>query len=398
MTRWRRRPRWPWAVLFGGIAAVALFYVGGAWYFSNAVYADGLKSEPYDPASLEGGVVQAYDPTGQDAKVTILPDEEFRDETKFDASVMGLAIGESLLVVGPAQVAEDGSRTRPVIDVIGDGPRVGDRYGMTRDVWLSPEQAGLDPQYIDITTFDDRSFPAWQVRAKKSDKWAILVHGKGAARSEMLRMSRALTRANFNLLFITYTGDVGAPAYPDGMVQYGRSEWQEVDAAVEHVRDQGADTIILAGASHGGAVVLGFMERGTRARYVDGLILDSPISSLEDVIDEVGELRGLPPFDLPIPESLEDAAKAAVSFRFGVDFSAIDYASREDLVVVPVLTFQGSEDSTVPEPVNDRFMQNVGENGTYVVAYGAEHLLSWNTDPDAYEAEMKTFLKQFKNS
>ncbi len=397
MTRSRRRSRWPWAVLFGGIGAVVLFYLGGAWYFSGLVYADALKSEPYDPANLQGGVVQAYDPTGQDASVTILPDEEFRDDTKFDASVMGLVIGESLLVVGPAVVAEDGTRTRPVISVIGDGPRVGDRYGLTRDVWLSPEQAGLDPEYIEITTFDDRSFPAWQVTTRKSDKWAILVHGKGAARSEMLRMSRALADADFNLLFITYTGDVGAPPYENGMVQYGRTEWQEVDAAVEHVLDEGADTVILAGASHGGAVVLGFMERGTRARNIDGLILDSPVSSLEGVIDEGGEMRTLPVVGLPIPESLEDAAKATVSFRYGVDFSAIDYASREGLVIVPLLTFQGSEDQTIPQAVNDSFMETVGKNGTYVVAYGADHLLAWNTDPDAYEREMKDFLEQFED-
>lgn len=395
MTRSRRRPRWPWVVLFGGIAAVALFYVGGAWYFSTAVYADALKSEPYDPGNLQGGVVQSFDPTGQDASVTILPDPEFRDETKFDNAVMGIVVGESLLVVGPAVKADDGSQTRPVIDVVGGAPRVGDRYGLTRDVWLSPEMAGLKPEYIQITTPDDLDFPAWQITKKRSDKWAILVHGKGASRSETLRMSRALTEADYNLLVITHTGDIGAPAYPNGMVQYGRSEWREVEAAVRYVRDEGAETIILGGISHGGAVVLGFMQRGTQARRIDGLILDSPASSLADVIDEAAEHRGIPPFNLPIPESLEDAAKIAVSFRYGVDFSAVDYAGKEDLVTVPVLTFQGSEDRTVPPAVNDRFMATVGKKGTYVVVDGADHVLAWNTDPPAYEKKMKKFLKKF---
>ena len=110
----------------------------------------------------------------------------------------------------PARVPE---QTRPVIDVVGDSPRVGDRYGLSHDVWLTPEQAGLDAEYVDVTTLDGRVFPAWQIpAAKESDKWAILTHGKGAARSDTLRMARSLHKRKYNVLAITYTGDVGAPA------------------------------------------------------------------------------------------------------------------------------------------------------------------------------------------
>ena len=396
MSRSRTRRRWPWAILFTAIALVAVFYVGGAWYFSGQVYADALKSEPYDPANLQGGTVQAYDATGEDPTITILPDEQYRAETKFDDAVMGVVIGESLLVVGPAVTGADGAETRPVIDVVGDGPRVGDRYGLTRDVWLSPEQAGLDPEYVEISTPDGRLFPAWQITAEDSDKWAILTHGKGASRSEMLRMSRALIKADFTVLIVTYTGDVGAPPYDDGMMHFGRTEWQELEAAVQYAEDQGAKTIVLGGASHGGAVTLGFLERGALARRVDGVILDSPASSFEDVIDEAAEYRTLPVANLPIPESLEDAAKMAVAFRYGVDFSAIDYSGKEGLVDVPLLVFQGTDDRTVPLAVNDRFMRIAGKDGTYVVVEGADHVMSWNVDPDAYDKAIKKFVKQFK--
>lgn len=395
MSRRRRRPRWPWVILFSAITLVAVFYVGGAWFFSGLVYSEVLESEPYDPADLQGGTVLAFDATGEDPTVTILPDEEHRTETKFDDAQVGLVVGESLLVVGPAVPAADGAQTRAVVDVIGDSPRVGDRYGLTRDVWLSPEQAGMKPEYVEIRTLDGRVFPAWQITAKGSDKWAILTHGKGASRSEMLRMARPLVKADYTVLIITYTGDVGAPAYDDGMVHFGRTEWQELEAAVQYAIDEGAKTVILGGTSHGGAVTLGFLQRGTLARRVDGVILDSPASSLGDVVDEAAEFRTLPVVDLPIPESLEDAAKLAVAFRYGVDFSAIDYSSQEGLVDVPLLTFQGSEDRTVPQPVNDRFMSVAGKGGEYVVVDGADHVLSWNVGPEAYEKHIKVFLKQF---
>ena len=256
------------------------------------------------------------------------------------------------------------------------------------------EQAGLDAQDVVITTPDGRQFPAWEIPVEGSTKWAILTHGKGAARSEMLRMARALHKVDYNVLIITYTGDVGAPPYDDGMVHFGRTEWQELQAAVEYVDAAGADTIVLGGASHGGAVTLGFLERGELARRVDGVILDAPASSFEDVIDEAAEFRSLPVVNQPIPESLEDAAKLAVAFRYGVDFSAVDYTDMAGLVDVPLLTFQGVADQTVPKAVNDRFMREAGAGGTYEVVDGADHVLSWNVDPKAYEKAIKDFTKE----
>ena len=398
MGRSLKRRRWPWVILFTAIALVGVFYIGGAWFFSGQVYADALKAEPYDPADLQRGTVQAYDGTGEQATVTILPDAAERDETKFDQAVIGLALDESLLVVGPGTRGAGGEQTRPVLDVIGDAPKVGDRYGLTRDVWLDPEQAGLDAQDVVITTPGGREFPAWQITVEGSTKWAILTHGKGASRSEMLRMARALHKNDYTVLIITHTGDVGAPPYDDGMVHFGRTEWQELQAAVEYADAQGAETIVLGGTSHGGAVTLGFLARGDLARKVDGVILDAPVSSFEDFIDEAAEFRSLPVVNQPLPESLEDAAKLAVAFRYGVDYSALDYTDIEGLIQVPLLTFQGASDQTVPRAVNDRFMREAGAGGTYVVVDGADHVLAWNVDPKGYDKAIKTFLKELESA
>ena len=169
------------------------------------------------PRDLQGGTIQAFDGTGEQPTVTILPDEAERDETKFDEAVVGLAVGESLLVVGPATRSPEGAQTRPVLDVIGGAPAVGERYGLTRDVWLDPEQAGLDAEDVVISTPDGRQFPAWEIPGKGSTRWAILAHGTGASRGEMLRMARPLNKAGYNILIVTYTGDVGTPAYDDGI-------------------------------------------------------------------------------------------------------------------------------------------------------------------------------------
>ena len=207
-------------------------------------------------------------------------------------------------------------------------------------------------------------------------------------------MARPLHKSGFTVLIITYTGDIGAPAPENGMVSYGRSEWRELEAGVRYALDEGASTIVLGGTSHGGAVTLGFLERGALANKVDGVILDAPASNFEDVIDEAAEFRTLPIGGLEIPESLEDAAKLAVAFRYDVDYSAINYTDAPGLAGMPLLTFQGAADKTVPQPVNDRLMRTgAGKDGTYVVVPGTDHVLAWNVDPTAYEQAVADFVK-----
>jgi esterase/lipase len=389
-----KRRKWPWVVLFVAIALVVVFYLGGGWYFSGQVYDDALEAVPYDPADLQQGTVRTVDATRDPTTITILPEPDERAETKFDDAEMGLVIGESLVVVGPAERAANGSQTRQILDVVGDAPQPGDTYGLTRDVWLTPEQAGYDAEDITLTTLEGKDYPAWLIPGKGAKRWAILVHGKGAARSEMLRMARPLKAAGYNVIITTYDGDVGAPPYDDGMVTFGRVEWPVVEAGVQYAIDEGAERIVLGGVNHGGAVVLGFLARGTLASSVDAVILDAPASSLNDVIDEAADFRSLPVGGLPIPESLEDVAKWFVAFRYGVDYKAVDYIDQADLIKVPLLTFQGSADQTVPEPVNDRFMGpgGSGSAGEYVVVEGADHVLAWNYDPEAYEEKVTEFL------
>jgi hypothetical protein len=140
------------------------------------------------------------------------------------------------------------------------------------------------------------------------------------------------------------------------------------------------------------------MSRSPLAQRVDGIITDAPASSFRDVVDAAADFRTLPVGDLPIPESLEDAALLLTSVRFDVDFASVNYIDMADLIEVPLLTLQGSEDETVPQTVNDRFMNEGSgqKEGTYVVGKGADHVLSWNVDPKAYEAAITKFVKGLK--
>ena len=149
----------------------------------------------------------------------------------------------------------------------------------------------------------------------------------------------------------------------------------------------------MGAVSLGGAVTDGFLARSALADEVDGVILDAPLSSLRDVIDEGAESRTIPGVGWPIPESLEDAGMLIASLRFGVDYDAVDYTDMAGLFDVPLLTFQSSEDQTVPKAVNDRFMtEGSGKGGQYIVVPDVGHVLSWNADPQAYEQAITDFV------
>lgn len=393
MTTAGRRRAWPWVLLFAAIGLAALFYGVGGWYFAGQVHREALEAVPSDPIGREQGTVVAVRIEDGRGSITLMPDT-LDPQSPYRNAVVGLAVGESLVVAGPAALASDGGQVREVRDLVGDPPPLGVRYGLARDVWLTPEQAGLDDRDIKLATLDGQEYPAWLIPGRRAERWAILTHGKGEARSEMLRLAQPLHRSGYNVLVLTHQGDVGAPPYEDGMVTYGRVEWTVVEAAVEFAGDRGAERIVLGGAGHGGAVTLGFLARSRLAGRVDGVILDAPVSSFEDVLDEAAEFRTLPVVGLAIPESLEEAAQLIVAFRYGVNFRAVNYTDQVGLIDVPLLTFQGTEDRTVAKPVNDRFMsEGSGRDGEYVIVPGAGHGLAWNVDPEAYEEQVREFLR-----
>lgn len=391
----RKRRRWPFVL--GAIAAffVAVFYLGGGFYFSSLVYSDALQYKSYDPASVQTGILNdvSIDAGAKTGEVTMTRDTEFADEAKFDKVEVGLKTSGGILIVGPATKVDGPKVTRPVIDVVGTAPSTGAKFGLVRDIWTTPEEAALTSTDVTYKT-DKGEFPAWEIVADPaSTKWAVLSHGKGASRSEMLRMAKMLAAKKINSLVITYSNDQGAPKIDDGMVHFGAIEWKDLEGAVKYVQSKSpAPTkILLGGISHGGAVTWGFMKNSPLAKDISAIVLDAPASSLRDVIDYAADYRTMPG-GLPIPESLQTVAIAVTGQRYGIDYDLIDYTDMPDVVKAPLLLFQGDEDQTVPQGVNDRFAEQHKDKTTYVVVPGAQHVLAWNIDPKGYESKLDAFL------
>ena len=360
------------------ILLLLMALLAAGWYYSNLI--------------LDGTLVVKDEADKYEVEVTAVSDGQItlRSTTGADIAsepvTIGLAWPDGYARAGTTLSSTEDTVTREY-DQLEGGLQVGDLVRF--DKFAFPG----DPERAHGIAFDSVTFPsplgelqAWHVDST-DDTWAIFVHGKGANRREALRMMPVMVDAGLTALAITYRNDPGAPADPSGYYQYGRTEWADLEAAVEYALAEGANDIVLVGYSMGGGIVASFLIRSPLAGRVAGAILDSPMLEFSATIDLGAERRGVPSF-------LAAAGKVVSSVRFGVDWAALDYLDRTDELSVPVLLFQGDGDTTVPRRTSEALVEERPDLVTYEAFDGAPHVGAWNADRVRYEEAVAAFLER----
>jgi pimeloyl-ACP methyl ester carboxylesterase len=363
------------------VLLVAAFFLGGGWYFSGQIHADGLQVKHPVPSygqevvSVGAGTITIADPADEEP---VLDGD----------AVYGLEWPG-----GYGQISGDGTGTdavtRDFVLLSGALPHEGTVVSPDRPAFADPAAAlGRD---VEDVTFDSDLGPlaAWYVPGA-SDTWAVLVHGKGGERAEMLRTMRTTVDAGMPSLAITYRNDAGAPADPSGLYQFGRTEWRDLDAAVGYATDHGARRVVLVGASMGGGIIASYLRHQPDAP-VAGIVLDSPMLDFGETVSYGAEQEPLPGFG-HVPAPLTWTAKQLAALRYGVDWAGTDYLDDTGWLDVPALVIHGTDDSTVPLRTSEALRASRPDQVTLTVVPGAEHVESWNVDPRAYDDEVAGFL------
>ncbi|RNI18409.1 alpha/beta hydrolase family protein [Flexivirga caeni] len=229
--------------------------------------------------------------------------------------------------------------------------------------------------------------PAWVDRMPGSDRWAVLVHGRGAQRGETLRAVPVLHELGISSVIPCYRNDIGAPQGPDRRYHLGLTEWADVESAVLYAASCGAREVLLFGWSMGGATVLQLLDRSWIADLVDRVVLDSPVVSWPPVLDfHAGENK--------LPRLISTAGgrllRSPLRHAFAgldepVDIRETDWVRRSDELSRPMLLIHSAVDEFVPYAPSAALAAARPDLVLLETWDVARHCRGWNVDPDRWE-------------
>lgn len=383
----KHRRHWLRGLVVTVVILLLVVFAGGSWYVSGMIESGVLASTP--AAAIPGyDDVQVVAVT--DNGVTLKKGPDAGDNFAAPAK-LAMAWDGGYGQIGPATVNSDGTVTRSLVVVEGAAPTVDQLAGLERSYWLSDFTADLGEPKLDVMI---GQLPAWYFPNGVTDptEIAIFVHGQNGIRENGLRFVDAVRDLSLPVLVITYRNDLGAPKDPSGYLGYGQTEWVDLDAAVAWALDKGANDIVLVGQSMGGGIVAAFLENSDRADAVSKVVLDAPMLSLPMSVD-YGARNALPG-GLGVPAPILWGAKQVASWRFGVDWAAIDYLDDTSWLAVPALVTHGTADPRVPITVSQAFKAAKPDLVTLEEFPDALHIESWNFDSARWNTAVAEFLSR----
>ena len=233
---------------------------------------------------------------------------------------------------------------------------------------------------------DVGSLPTWYVPGD-GDVWTIVVHGINSDREEALRILPTLAEQG-PVLVIRYRNDIGVPT-SDNRLHLGDTEWQDVQAAMDWAREQGARQFVLFGFSYGGAISLQALDRVDGREDIVGAVLDSPVVSWQNTLDGQAALRGY-------PTAFARVVGYVTELRLGIDLGDFGWVARADEIDVPILILHGVDDTFVPPQPSEQLAAERPGLVTFEPFEGAQHVRPWNVERDRYGGLVADFLTSVK--
>jgi len=365
------------------VLAGALFAVG--WVFSSRV----IVPAPYS-LMPEFDIIGVAPPVAGSTTVTlpVIAEPSQHADTLVDGTYALMWEGGHA-PLGPVTSNDGNSVTRSLGQVSGALPTAGSPARIDNFVYRDDPFTDLGIEFEDLRLAGEQgSLRAWFVPGD-SGTAVLILHGRRRGElSETLRMIGALQPLGLPTLALAYRNHDESDPSTDGLYHYGADEWHDAIVGARELAARGADRLVLYGLSMGGAVALEALKRWTAdLPEVVGVVLDSPLIDVYDVI-ELGAVKA----GLPLPAQLTRLALFVAGLRTGVDFQQLRQARSAASIPVPVMVIAGTADDTVPIAAVDMFVGSVLTPLTYHRLEGVQHVEAWNHDPQRYATWLSAFV------
>ena len=241
--------------------------------------------------------------------------------------------------------------------------------------------------------------PAWVVPPQDGvvgERWAVLVHGRGARREETIRAMPTLRRQGWTCLTPHYRNDLGVPKGPGGRYNLGLSEWRDIESAMRYAVARGAREILLVGWSMGGAIVMQVLDRSDLAGLVTGVVLDAPVLDWANVLDFHARRNHLPPALSALARTMMGRTwgRHLVGIHDVLDVAATAWVRRSAELQHPMLIIHSAEDEFVPVGPSRRLAQARPDLVTFEEWQVARHCKEWNVDPVRWANVVGAFVSR----
>ncbi len=366
---------------------VGVFHLAGGWYFSNVLHDDAL-----DAANRRAELVVHYGVQVLAADATQITLDPSGSSKVRRPGVWGVAWPDGYGIVREIVDDQPGRVARSFEVVSGSAPMAGTLVDVQERAFPDDPSAvlGVEPEVVQVPgPLGD--YESWFFHGSSST-WVLMLHGNTPDRLDLARLLPTVRALGHPVLLVSLRNDPGAPPDPSGMFRYGSTEWTDLEAAVDYATGHGASDVVLIGPSMGGGVVMSFLERSASAGAVRAVVLDAPMLDFRRTVDFQAAHTSIPLIGLPVPPTLTATAEWMAGWRFDLDWSDLDYLTSVDRLHVPVLVFHGTKDDDVPIATSRELARARPDLVTLVEVEGATHLTAWNTDPDAYDRELTSFL------
>ena len=270
--------------------------------------------------------------------------------------------------------------------------------------WISgwggttPQEFGITSPLIYIASSDGSILPCWQDLAGKTSRdWVIHVHGRGATAAETARNYESLRSQGFNNLGLHYRGDGVAQrnGQPDNStLALGTTEWRDLESALEHLLDGGAEKVFIFGWSYGAAISLQFAAHSMLAERVSGYFFDCPVISWRSTLRHQIAISKAPNFFAILGEKFLNQENGALSIELtrAINFDDFEPINLAKAITKPIVIVHSRDDGFIPIEPSRSLARIRPDLVTLVEFSGARHCKLFNHNASLYLAAMVSLV------